>query len=155
MDLKQHLRNLPAFESYSPPHLDVLAGLLEVQNYPEGHVFTVQGQQGEAMYLLIEGKVRIDERDEIAGLVHDVKELHSGELFGLLSLLDNMPAAASCAAVTPVTAAAISRAAFGQLFQSAPPVGYQLQYMVAVQLARDLQSRNKSLRALLRREAIA
>ena len=52
----------------------------------------------------------------------------------------------------PVTAAALSREGFHKLFASAPPIGHHLQYMVAVQLARDLQERNKALRAMLLRQ---
>jgi hypothetical protein len=37
----------------------------------------------------------------------------------------------------------------------APPIAHHLQYMVAVQLARDLQSRNRELRELLQQRAAA
>ena len=152
MEFKQFLQNLPAFNAYESGHLDLLVQAMQVGDYPQGTDFTTQGKQGESMYLLIEGKVSITERDDIAGLEHDVQELNGGELFGLLSLIDNMPAAATCTAMTSVKAASLPREEFAKLFQSAPPIGYHLQYMVAVQLARDLQSRNKSLRALLKRE---
>jgi CRP-like cAMP-binding protein len=152
VDFKRFLQNLPAFNAYQSAHLDALAQAMHVDDYPQGREFTVQGKQGEAMYLLIEGKVSITEHDDIAGFDHEVQELNGGELFGLLSLIDNMPAAATCKAATAVTAASLPRTEFDKLFQSAPPIGYQLQYMVAVQLARDLQNRNKSLRTLLKRE---
>lgn len=155
MDIKQFLHTLPTFESLAPEHLDILAQALVIGAFPEGHVFTTQGEQGNGLYLLINGNVRITERDDIAGLVREVKELHSGELFGLLSLLDNMPASATCTATSPVQAALLPRAQFVRMFEVAPPLGHQLHYMIAVQLARDLQNRNKSLRALLRREVTA
>jgi CRP/FNR family cyclic AMP-dependent transcriptional regulator len=155
MDFKQFLQNLPAFHAYLSVHLDTLAQAMRVEDYPKGHEFTGQGRQGEAMYLLIDGNVSITEHDDIADLVHDVKELHNGELFGLLSLIDNMPAAATCTALSPVKVASLPRAEFTKLFQSAPPIGYPLQYMVAVQLARDLQNRNRSIRALLKRETVS
>ena len=155
MDIQQFLHSLPSFESFAPGYLETLAHALRVREYPDGFVFTSQDDQSDSMYLLIDGKVRISERDDIAGLVREVKELHGGELFGLLSLLDNMPAAATCTAVSPVRAAALSREEFNRMFRDAPPIGHQLHYMIAVQLARDLQNRNKSLRALLRREVAA
>jgi CRP/FNR family cyclic AMP-dependent transcriptional regulator len=154
-DIKPFLRNLPMFQMFTPPHLDIVAQALRVSNYPEGHQFTSQGVQGEGLYLLMEGNVKITERDDIAGLVREVKELHGGELFGVLSLLDDMPAAATCTAASPVRAASLPRQTFHELFTIAPPVGQHLLYMIAVQLARDLQNRNKSLRALLRREITA
>src|SRR3954468_20354113 len=129
MDTKPFLRNLPLFQWFSEQHLAVVTSALRVSDYPEGHLFTSQGTQGEGLYLLIDGNVKITERDDIAGLVREVKELHSGELFGLLSLLDNMPAAATCTASTPVRAAALPRNTYHDLFRVAPPVGQHLLYM--------------------------
>ena len=48
-----------------------------------------------------------------------------------------------------MTAASLSRIEFNELFDQAPPVGHHILYMVAIQLARDLQDRNTSLRALI------
>ena len=81
--------------------------------------------------------------------------LHAGEMFGLLSLIDHMLAGWGSAAKDAVTVAALSRSAFSQLFQSAPPIAHYLQHMAAVQLARDLQARNKELRELLKPRAAA
>jgi CRP-like cAMP-binding protein len=153
MDLKQFLIQLPAFQNFTPRYVDVLADLMDVAEYPEGHVFITQGEPGEAMYLLMDGVVRIDRVDDVSGERQEGRDLHSGELFGLLSLVDNMPAGATCTATEPVAAASLPRSAFVRLFESAPPIGHHLQYMVAVQLARDLQERNKGLRQLMRRRA--
>jgi CRP-like cAMP-binding protein len=155
MDLRPFLKTLPAFEGFTPAHLDVLSGLMQVAPYPQGHRFIEQGRQGEAMYLLVEGAVEVDRVNEVSGEREEARELRAGEMFGLLSLVDNLPAGATCVAKEPVIAAALSRAAFQQLFQSAPPIAHHLQYMVAVQLARDLQERNKALRQLLKRRAAA
>ena len=155
MDMKQFLKSLPAFERFSPAYIDVLSGLMPVANYPVGHQFIVQGQQGESMYLLMDGAVDVERVEDLSGQPEEKRDLRAGELFGLLSLIDNMPAGATCSAREPCVAAALPRAAFNVLFQSAPPIGHHLQYMVAVQLARDLQERNKALRELLRQRAVA
>lgn len=153
MDLRTFLRNLPSFSGFSPQEIDTLEGALKVASYPEGHVFTRQGEPADAMYILLEGSVRVTQHDDIAGLSQDVKELHGGELFGLLSLIGQMPAAATCTGTSQVSAAALARPDFDRLIHSAPQLGHHLHYMVAVQLARDLQNRNRSMRELLTREA--
>jgi CRP/FNR family transcriptional regulator, cyclic AMP receptor protein len=66
-----------------------------------------------------------------------------------------MPAGATCVAKEPATVAELPREAFQRLFDTAAPVGHHLQFMVAVQLARDLQERNRSLRLLLKQRATA
>lgn len=153
MDLKQFLKQW-AYDRFTDPALDALGGLMAEVRFPAGHVIIEQGQQGEAMYLLMDGVVEVQRTDEVGGEAQEGAKLRSGELFGLLSLIDNMPASATCVAREPVAAAALSREGFQKLFDSAPPVGHHLQFMVAVQLARDLQERNKSLRQMLKQRAI-
>jgi CRP-like cAMP-binding protein len=152
MDLQQFLKTLPAFQSFTPAYVGVLAGLMQVGQFPAGRTFIEQGQQGEAMFLLMDGAVEVKRVDDMDAHV-EIRELRAGELFGLLSLIDDMPAGATCVAKEPATVAALPREAFQRLFDTAAPVGHHLQYMVAVQLARDLQERNKALRLLLHQRA--
>jgi CRP-like cAMP-binding protein len=153
MELKTFLKTLPAFEGFSESYVDVLTNSFSVTSYETNHTFISQGNQGEALYLIINGGVRVSVRDEITEQNREMKELRSGEMFGMLSLLTDMPAAATCTAVEPVTAASLPRSAFEKLAHSAPPINNHLLYMVAVQLARDLQDRNRSLRILLKHTA--
>ena len=155
MELKQFLKQW-AYDRFGDQEIAQLSALMTMSMYPNGHVFISQGQQGEAMYLLVEGAVEVRRADETTGEAQEGAAVPSGELFGLLSLIDDMPASATCTAKGAVTAAALSREGFEKLFEAAPPIGHHLQYMVAVQLARDLQERNKALRALLlRHKAVA
>ena len=154
MDLKQFLKSLPGFEGFSPRDLDALAGVMQVRLYPKGDQFIAQGEQGQALYMIMNGAVMLTRVDELTGFKQE-RELRAGETFGLLSLIDNLPAAATCSALEAVTAASLGRADFNELFDDAPPVGHHLLYMVAIQLARDLQDRNTSLRSLLRQQAHA
>jgi CRP/FNR family cyclic AMP-dependent transcriptional regulator len=154
MELQQFLNTLPAFQNFTPSYVGVLAGLMQIGQFPAGKTFIEQGQQGEAMYLLMDGAVEVKRIDDVDSHV-EVRELRAGELFGLLSLIGDMPASATCTAKEPATVAALPREAFQRLFDTAAPVGHHLQYMVAVQLARDLQERNKSLRQLLHERAAA
>lgn len=149
MDLKFFLKNLPAFEEFSAAHLDILSSQLKVEQHDDGHVLIRQGTQGQALYLLLQGSVRITRRDPKDEVEHEVRELSDGEMFGMLSLIDNLPASATCTARGSVTTAALTRDAFQQLFHDASPIGHHLQYMVAVQMARDIQDENKRFRAAL------
>jgi CRP-like cAMP-binding protein len=154
MDLRQFLKTLPAFEHFSEAHIDVLSGLMAVSSHPAGHQFITQGEQGDALYLLMAGTIQSVHVDEAAGRLQESRDLHAGEMFGLLSLIENMPAGWGAVALEPVTVAALSCPDFKRLFESAPPIAHHLQYMVAVQLARDLQSRNRELRELLNKRAV-
>lgn len=149
MDLKIFLKNLPAFEEFKASHIEALAGRLQVGEYEDGHVFIRQGEQGQALYMLLQGSVRITRHEAEEEAEHEVRDLSSGELFGILSLVGDMPASATCVAKGHVEAAFLTRDAFQQLFQEASPIGHHLQYMVAVQMARDIQEQNRRYRAAL------
>jgi CRP-like cAMP-binding protein len=153
MNLTFFLKNLPAFEDFQPAQLSALADHLQMEEHENGHVFIKQGEQGKALFLLMQGAVHItrhenksegDSSEEIA-----VRELADGEMFGILSLVDELPASASCTARGATKVAVLSNAAFQQLFNDAPAIARHLQYMIAVQMARDLQEANKRFRASL------
>jgi len=148
MELTFFLKNLPAFEDFKAEHLSVFASRLQVEEHEDGYVFIRQGEQGRALYLLLQGAVRIT-RHEGDGEEHDVRELADGELFGILSLVHDIPSQASCTAKGAVKVAALDDDSFRQMFQEASPIGHRLQYMIAVQMARDLQEINKRLRNAL------
>lgn len=148
MLLKNFIRTLPAFGDFSDSETEHLAQAMRVQDYPDEHVFVYQGKQGREVFLLIEGEVRVCRYGD-DGLGHDLKVLKSGELFGLLSLSDRGPAAATCVAHGKVKVASLPYTAFDLLLDTAAPIANHFRYAVACQLARDLHDRNQSLRALL------
>lgn len=149
MDLKVFLKNLPAFEEFADTHLDAFVTALEVRDFADGHVFIRQGEQGDALFLILQGLVKVTRHESPEGGESEVCELGAGELFGMLSLVDNMPAAATCTAHGAVKTASLTAEAFRLLFDSALPIGRHLQYMIAVQLARDLRDENARIRAAM------
>ncbi len=152
-ELKSFLSLQPGFGRFSPHELDALARALLVQDHADGHVFIEQGRPGESLFLLVSGRVRVSREDEVTGERRELKALGPGELFGLLSSIDRMPAAATCIAAGPVRAGALPRTALDLLMHSAAPIALHFQRLVAAQLARDLQDRNRSLRLLLAGDA--
>jgi len=149
MFFRNFLKANPAFKHFSDSDLDALSKAMHVEEYPDGHAFIYQGEQGKEMFMLVEGAVAVSRYDDLTGISEDLKVMRPGELFGLLSLVDNLPAAATCAARGPVKVASMPRAAYNLLFQFAAPIAYHFQYLVAEQLARDLRDRDNALRKLL------
>lgn len=148
-EIETFLAAQPEFGRFSPRDLAALARALAVQDFAAGHVFIAQGRPGGSLYLLIAGRVRVNREDDLTGERQTLKTLGPGDLFGLLSLIDRMPAAATCIADGPVRAAALPRTAFDLLQNSAAPIAVHFQRRVTAQLARDLQDRNRALRRLL------
>lgn len=147
MDLKVFLKNLPAFEEFSSAHLDIFAAALEADDFADGHVFIREGEQGGALFLILQGLVRVTRLE--GAEEQELRELGAGEMFGILSLVGQMPAAATCTAKGAVKAARLTAAAFDRLFETAAPIARHLQYMTAVQLARDLRQQNARMRSAI------
>ena len=144
-DLRVFLHGLPAFERFEGKPLDMLVNKLRLQDFAPGQRIIEQNSQGPAMYIIIEGTVEITRQDAIGG-EQESRDARDGEVIGLLSLVSNMPSPETCTATTKVFAAELTPDRYQALFLQAPAVAHQLQYMVAVQLARDLQEKNKALR---------
>lgn len=151
-DLRTFLHGLPAFERFPDKQIDLLLSHLRLEDYEGNHTLVSQGSQGPALYIIISGTVDVTRRDATGELEQEAREARDGEVVGLLSLVDNMPSPETCTAKTRVTAAVLTPERFNALFLMAPTIAHQLQYMVAVQLARDLQEKNKSLRKGLARQ---
>ncbi|MBU0751529.1 MAG: cyclic nucleotide-binding domain-containing protein [Gammaproteobacteria bacterium] len=145
-DLRVFIHGLPAFERFQGKSLDMLVDKLRLVDFEPGQHLIDQGTQGHATYIIIEGTVELTHRESIGGIEQESRDARDGEVIGLLSLVDNMPSPETCTAKTKVFAAELTPERYQALFLQAPAVAHQLQYMVAVQLARDLQEKNKALR---------
>lgn len=149
MNLKDFLLSVPGFRIFSSRDLDALAKAMRLEDFPAGHTLIEQGVRGRNLFLLVEGEVEVRRFDALTGSSETLKKLGPGEMFGLLSLTDHTPAAASCTAITAVKVASLPRTAYDLLTGSAAPIAYHFQLLVAQQLARDLLDRTKALRQLL------
>lgn len=149
MDEKQFFNNVPAFKDLPDGETDVLLQTLKAAQYAAGYTFFTPGTPTTDMFLLMHGGVQVVRTDD-NDAVMESSELRAGEVFGLLGLVPNVPATSTARAVSPVMVAHISQQGYADLAQQAPSAALRLKRMVAVQLARELQFRNRLLRARMR-----
>ena len=149
MDITQFLRLQPGFDNFSSAHLDVFSYMLNVAIYPAKHAFTVRGDQGHALYLIMDGAVSVSSGVTLSGS-DAYRSLRVGEWFGLLSLVEHLPAFEDCTSLESVTVASFNRVQFDDLFEAAPPIGRHFLYMLATQLARTLIVQNERISAQVR-----
>ena len=86
------LQNIPLFSGMPPEELGHLAGIAEEVVYPEGEVIIREGDHGEEMFLIVEGKIEIHRGSE------SLVVLKSQDYFGEMSILDNEPRSATATA---------------------------------------------------------
>lgn len=149
MLLKSFLKRQSYFKHLSEPDLDALAHAIYVESYPDGHLFAQEGKLGKEMYVLVEGEVKVMRYNPATSESEELKSLKPGEMFGLLSLTDHLPAVASCLAHGPVKVGVLPRTGYNLLSRSAVPIALGFQLAVAKQLASDIRHRNHTLRGLL------
>jgi CRP-like cAMP-binding protein len=137
---------LPEFERLGERSLDTLAAQMQVEDYPSGHVLATQGQCGEAMQVVITGRIETGALSAEYGETH---ELAKGSIIGLLSFA-NIPELENCRCKEAVQVATLSRERFDALFSLATAAARLIQYMLAVRLAQLLQAQNRTLRQTLR-----
>src|SRR5215471_1327707 len=113
------LRHVPLFESLDTDAAHELCELLESLDCKAGAVLFRTGDEGDAMYLIEEGGVRICVRAEDG---HEVTltELHRGDFFGEMALLDGKPRSADARVAENARLAVLSRDHFLSFVRSNP-----------------------------------
>lgn len=146
MNLSEFLQTAPEFADLTPADIEILERAMTVRNYPDGHEFIKEDAVGDAVYLILDGEVCVRRRRGRERGFVDIKRMRPGELFGLISLIDQSKHHASCKAIGPVRAASLPRTAFELLYETNSPLPHHFQHIVARQLARDLRAVTRVLR---------
>src|ERR1700756_2849720 len=119
------LRQVPLFESLDDEAAHELCELLDSLDCKSGEVLFRAGHEGDAMYIIEEGKVRIFVRAKDG---HEVTltELQRGDFFGEMALLDGKPRSADARVAEDARLAVLSREHFLSFTRSNPNVALEM-----------------------------
>lgn len=148
MLLKYFLKSQSVFADLSDRDLDALAHALEIREYPDGHTIIQEGRSGKELYLLVEGRVNVNQYNDETGEMEKINLVQPGELFGLLSLIDHLPTSASCISAGPVKIGVLQHNAYNLLAQSSAPIALGFQLAMTKQLASLLRRQEETLKRL-------
>ncbi len=84
------LRDIPFFQSLAEDDLCTLASLLQVESFPRGTILFMEGEPGKALYLLIQGLVKLSTLNE-EGKEQILHYVHPGSIFAEVVLFDSGP----------------------------------------------------------------
>ncbi len=101
--------------------------------YKRGEVILEDEQEGEELYLLAEGRVKIT-KETRGGQEELLALLHSGDFFGELELIDGRPRSARVIAVEDCIAYTLSIADFTTLLREQPDFSFRLLQVLSVRL---------------------
>ena len=119
------LRQVPLFESLDNEAAEELCHLLESLDRKAGTFLVRAGEEGDAMYVIERGKVRICVRTT-QGHELTLTELGRGEFFGEMALLDGQRRSADAVVSEDARLAVLSREHFLSFVRSSPNVALGL-----------------------------
>jgi CRP/FNR family transcriptional regulator, cyclic AMP receptor protein len=119
------IKRAPLFADCSHKELEQIAQLADEIDLSEGKELTRLGQSGREFFVLLEGEADVSQDGRV------INKLRSGDFFGEIALVEDVPRTATVTATTPVRTLVITDRAFRQLLQKHP----ELQRKVLVALA--------------------
>lgn len=131
------LRTVTLFAQLKPRELRIVDGLLHERSYLAEEVVFDEGEDGQALYVVLSGEVLIvhpEGEGEGEGLV---ARLGHGEFFGDMALIDNWPRAAQARAAVPTVLGVLFRPDFQTLMSTHARIAS----LIALQLAREMGQR--------------
>lgn len=130
------------FATLSRSELRVVDALLHERRYLKGEVIFDEGEEGQALYLVIEGRVIICRQAKSHS--NRIAEIGPGVVFGELALLDDMPRSAQAIAAEDCVLASLARSDFESLLDTHAVIASK----IALQLARHLGHQMREQAAL-------
>lgn len=133
------LRKLSLFATLSRQELGVVDALLHERRYMKDEIIFDEGEQGQALYVVISGRVLICRQGQPE--TGRIVELDAGVFFGELALLDDAPRSAQARALEDCVLAVLSRGDFHSLIDTHAVTASKVALQLARQLGRQLRQR--------------
>ncbi|HTO95014.1 MAG TPA: cyclic nucleotide-binding domain-containing protein, partial [Bacteroidota bacterium] len=129
----ERIRHNVLTEVLTDEQFRAIGGELTEHTFTPGQIILEDEEEGDALYLIAGGRVRISKRDR-QGRETVLALLHPGDFFGELELIDGRPRAARVTALEECTAYSIGRVAFERLLKASPGLSYRLLQVLSVRL---------------------
>lgn len=143
MDIKQVLRQVELFEGLSNEELDQVAAICTTKELHAGELLIHQGDQGDTLYIVMEGFVEVILTNAQDQEKRVVVNLGPGQITGEITLLDQGPRSASVRATAePTVVQSIHHSDFNALCEQNNHIGYLVMRNMAADLSFKLRHRN-------------
>jgi CRP/FNR family transcriptional regulator, cyclic AMP receptor protein len=131
------LSKLFLFETLSHGELKIVNSLLHERDYLKGEIIFDAGEDGQALYIILSGKILICHQGEpVSG---KIAELEPGRLFGELALLDNSPRSTQTRALEDTSLAVFFRQDFLGLLDTHAVITSKISLQLAKHIGKRLR----------------
>ncbi len=134
--MEHFLQGVPLFSSLSAAECGQVETRLRRLEFPPQAVIVREGSPGDAMFVVLEGRVAVRKRDPVSGIEFQLTDLGPGEAFGEMALLTDKPRSATVVAVETTTCASLGQAELQALLSHRPRIAMALTSTLADRLER-------------------
>jgi CRP/FNR family transcriptional regulator, cyclic AMP receptor protein len=135
-------------ENFSPGEVRLLAHFMEVYRAEPGMEIINEGEGGDFMMMVIEGKVDVNKRDRWNTPQH-IAEVDAGRTLGEMSMIDGEPRFATCVATEPSLIAVLDRESLARIIVEQPLLGAKVLMELVLMLSHRLRATSQRLLGLL------
>jgi len=118
------LKRIPLFASLSDPDLQNLTSLLRRKLLGKGEILFQQGDEGTALYIIVQGRIRISLSRRLDNVTLAI--LGQGEFLGEMALLDELPRSADAIALEDAQLYVLNRKDFLSFLSNNPHTVYAI-----------------------------
>jgi CRP/FNR family cyclic AMP-dependent transcriptional regulator len=136
-----YLAKVPLFTSLDHKDLLTLAASARERQYQPGEEIVRQNDTGVGLFVLTNGQVRVTQ--ERQGATYDLGVLDHGQVFGELSLLDDLPRTATITAIEPSTVIIVPIWDFRAALRDNPSMALNLLSSLSQRIRRIEQQQNR------------
>jgi len=147
-ELKNVFRKIPLFRNLGKNHFKHLFEILHHRSYQMNEYIFYQGDPGNALYIIVEGSIKIKQFSE-SGTEIDLVELNSGDFLGELALIDDDIRSASAIASTNTKLAVIFKSDLNAFMKRYPIAGVEIMRNMSHVLSTRLKNLNSDYSDLL------
>jgi CRP/FNR family cyclic AMP-dependent transcriptional regulator len=126
MDRKvEVLRDVPLFSDLDTRSLEAISVLAREVELPADQILMLEGEPGDALYVIVDGTVRIERGDRT------VRSMTAGGFLGEIALLDHRPRTATATCVTDCRLLVLQQHEFDRLVETFPSVHRRVRATIA------------------------
>ncbi len=139
------IENISLFEGLTDAEREIVAGVMTLDTFPEGHVVYREDEVGCAcIYIVRKGKVDVSRMKTDSNPL-PLTVLKEGSFFGELSFFDYKPHSATTVVSMPDTIVlSLQRPDFDRVVQAYPLIGYKVLINIVHEISAVIRKMNES-----------
>jgi CRP/FNR family transcriptional regulator, cyclic AMP receptor protein len=138
----------PLLENFSPAEVRLLAHFMEVYRAEPGMEIIREGEGGDFMLMVVEGRIDVNKRDRWNTPQH-IAQVEAGRTLGEMSMIDGEPRFATCVALEKSLIAVLDRESLARIIVEEPLLGAKLLMELVLMLSQRLRATSEKLLGLM------